>query len=42
MWTAKGQEFDRQKGQQVSADLLMTKPFHPDELVEKLMEILTL
>ena len=25
--TAKGQEFDRQRGQEVGADLYMTKPF---------------
>ena len=28
--TAKGQEFDRQRGQEVGADLYMTKPFDPD------------
>ena len=27
--TAKGQEFDRQRGQEVGADLYMTKPFDP-------------
>ncbi|HBB36262.1 MAG TPA: response regulator [Cyanobacteria bacterium UBA8803] len=40
MLTAKGQEFDKQKGQQVGADLYMTKPFDPDEVVEKSLEIL--
>lgn len=38
--TAKGQEFDRQKGQEVGADLYMTKPFDPDALLEKAREVL--
>ena len=38
--TAKGQEFDRQKGMEVGADLYMTKPFHPDALLEKAREVL--
>jgi DNA-binding response OmpR family regulator len=42
MLTAKGQEFDKQKGQQVGADLYMTKPFDPDEVVEKSQQILGL
>lgn len=40
--TAKGQEFDKQKGNDVGADLYMTKPFDPDEVLEKSMEILGL
>src|SRR5678809_345123 len=28
--TAKGQELDRQKGQEVGADVYMTKPFDPE------------
>ena len=40
--TAKGQEFDRQKGQQVGADLYMTKPFDPDALLEKARTVLGL
>ncbi|MBD1840155.1 MULTISPECIES: response regulator [unclassified Coleofasciculus] len=42
MLTAKGQEFDRQKGNDVGANLYMTKPFDPDEVVEKSREILGL
>ena len=40
MLTAKGQEFDKQKGTEVGADLYMTKPFDPDEVVEKSIKIL--
>lgn len=40
MLTAKGQEFDKQKGNEVGADLYMTKPFDPDEVVEKSIKIL--
>ena len=40
--TAKGQEFDRQRGQEVGADLYMTKPFDPDALLAKAREILGL
>ncbi|MDM8527461.1 response regulator [Anaerolineales bacterium HSG24] len=40
MLTAKGQEFDKQKGQEVGADIYMTKPFDPDELFDKAVEIL--
>ncbi len=35
MLTAKGQEFDRQKGEEVGADLYITKPFNPDALLDK-------
>ncbi|WP_042332618.1 response regulator transcription factor [Desulfosporosinus orientis] len=40
--TAKGQEFDKLKGQEVGADLYMTKPFNPDEIVSKAREVLGL
>lgn len=40
--TAKGQEFDRQRGQQVGADLYMTKPFDPDALLQKARDVLGL
>ncbi len=40
--TAKGQEFDRQKGYDSGADLYMTKPFDPDALLAKAREVLAL
>ncbi len=40
--TAKGQEFDKHKGQEVGADLYMTKPFDPDALLAKAKEVLGL
>ncbi len=42
MLTAKGQEFDRQRGVQVGADVYMTKPFDPDELLAKAVQVLGL
>ncbi len=40
--TAKGQEFDKQKGNDVGADLYMTKPFRPKNVLEKSQEVLGL
>lgn len=40
--TAKGQELDRQKGQEVGADLYMTKPFDPEMILKKAREVLGL
>ena len=40
--TAKGQELDRQKGQEVGADLYMTKPFDPEAILNKAREVLHL
>jgi len=40
--TAKGQEFDRQRGIEAGADMYMTKPFNPDEVLEKAREVLGL
>jgi DNA-binding response OmpR family regulator len=42
MLTAKGQEFDRQKGHEVGADTYITKPFDPDELLEMAEQVLGL
>ncbi len=38
--TAKGQELDRQKGNEVGADVYMTKPFDPEVLLHKAMQVL--
>ncbi|MEL7071801.1 MAG: response regulator [Cyanobacteria bacterium J06581_3] len=40
--TAKGQEADQQKGYEAGADVYMTKPFDPDEVLAKAEEILGL
>lgn len=40
--TAKGQELDRLKGQEVGADIYMTKPFDPEVILSKAREILQL
>ena len=34
MLTAKGQEVDRERGQEVGADKYVTKPFDPDHVIE--------
>jgi two-component system alkaline phosphatase synthesis response regulator PhoP len=40
--TAKGQEVDRLKGQEVGADVYMTKPFDPEVILNKAREVLEL
>ncbi|MGC4036870.1 MAG: response regulator [Chitinophagaceae bacterium] len=38
--TAKGQELDRQRGQEVGADIYMTKPFDPEAILDKAKKVL--
>lgn len=38
--TAKGQEFEKKKGIEVGADVYMTKPFDPDQIIALTSEIL--
>src|SRR5450432_583330 len=40
--TAKGQEIDRLKGQEVGADVYMTKPFNPETILNKARSVLGL
>ena len=40
--TAKGQEMDREQGLSVGANEYMTKPFDPDSILDKAMDILGL
>lgn len=42
MLTAKGQEYDKQSGLAVGANLYMTKPFRPKEVLVKAREVLGL
>ena len=42
MLTAKGQEFDKDKGNEVGADLYMTKPFNPDEIMSHDIRVLNI
>jgi two-component system alkaline phosphatase synthesis response regulator PhoP len=42
MLTAKGQEIDKQKGENMGADRYMTKPFDPDEILQTSQQILGL
>lgn len=40
MLTAKGQDFDKEKGRQVGANDYFVKPFSPLELMNKVEEVL--
>jgi two-component system, OmpR family, alkaline phosphatase synthesis response regulator PhoP len=42
MLTAKGQEYDKQTGMAVGANLYMTKPFRPKEVLAKARDVLGL
>ncbi len=38
--TAKGQEIDKHRGIESGADIYITKPFNPDEIISKAKEVL--
>ncbi len=38
--TTSGQEYNKQKGKDVGADIFITKPFDPDELIKKVSKVL--
>ena len=40
MLTAKGQEVDRERGQEVGANEYVTKPFDPDDIIDRAQQIL--
>lgn len=40
MLTAKGQELDRATGAEVGADLYLTKPFDPDDVLSRVAKVL--
>ncbi len=42
MLTAKGQEYDKQRGEEVGANVYTTKPFDPDQLFEIASNVLGL
>lgn len=42
MLTAKGQEYDRKRGEEVGANVYTTKPFDPDQLFEIASNVLGL
>jgi two-component system alkaline phosphatase synthesis response regulator PhoP len=40
--TAKGQEYDRKRGEEAGANLYLTKPFDPDDLLDLAIKVLDL
>ncbi len=40
MLSAEAQEVDKQKGKDVGADIYMTKPFQPDDVLERVVDVL--
>ncbi|MDD5276287.1 MAG: response regulator [Methylovulum sp.] len=40
MLTAKGQEYDKEKGKEVGSDMYITKPFNPDEIIAHAVKVL--
>ncbi|GJQ60530.1 MAG: response regulator [Candidatus Scalindua sp.] len=42
MLTARGEDCDKKRGKEVGVDSYMTKPFNPDDIVKKVVEILGL
>lgn len=38
--TAKGQEYDKEKGREMGANRYITKPFNPDEIMDSAVSIL--
>lgn len=38
--TAKGQEYDKEKGKEMGADRYLTKPFNPDEIMASAVGVL--
>jgi DNA-binding response OmpR family regulator len=38
--TAKGQEYDKEKGMDMGADRYLTKPFNPDEIMSSAVSVL--
>ena len=40
MLTTAGQEYNKQKGKDVGADIFITKPFDPDELIKEVSKVL--
>lgn len=38
--SAEAQEVDKQRGRDVGADIYMTKPFQPDEVFERVVDVL--